>query len=64
MLYGLIKKDPLIPALIKGTKPEEVYEDNSTGNQSPPQPMLRAGICFALAALVVFGPIIAVGGRL
>jgi cytochrome b len=62
-LYGLIKKDPLIRAMITGTKPAAAYEDqreavlvNNVG--------LRAAISFALATAIVLGGIVALGGKL
>lgn len=64
ILYGVVKKEPLIPAMIKGTKPAAAYEDHASGNNPPPNVLLRAALLLALAIALVFVPILAVGGRL
>jgi len=64
VLYGFVKKEPLIPAMITGSKPPGVYED--VPPLAPPlsRPLLRAFLCLAAATLLVFGGILAMGGRL
>lgn len=62
-LYTLVKKEPLIQAMIRGTKPAAGYADaphaefaRATG--------LRALACLAAAAVIVLGGILALGGNL
>jgi cytochrome b len=63
VLYGVIKKDPLIPAMITGSKPQGDYED---GREAVivTKPVLRALLCLGIAAVIVFGGIIALGGKI
>ncbi len=63
VLYGVLKKDPLIPAMVTGQKPAAAYEDATENPQEPGQPVARALILLAVAALIVFGGIWALGGR-
>lgn len=62
-LYGLIKKDPLIRAMITGKKPAGVYEDQ-------PEAQIvgslggRAALVLAISVAIVFGSISALGGKL
>lgn len=63
VLYGIVKKEPLIPAMITGKKPADVYEDAPAG-LDPGQPIARALLLLVLAALIVFGGIWSLGGRL
>lgn len=63
LLYGLVKKDPLIRAMITGTKPAANYEDQSEA-VIVARPLLRATACLVVAAVTVFGTIAGVGGRL
>lgn len=62
-LYGFVKKDPLIPAMITGRKPAASYED-------APEAVivrhagLRALVCLVAAIVVVLGGIAALGGKL
>lgn len=62
-LYGIVKKEPLIPAMITGLKPVADYEDAREATM-PPRPLLRAVVCLLAAAALVFGTILALGGRL
>lgn len=62
-LYGLLKNDPLIPAMITGRKPARAYEDAAEA-QLPARPWLRALVCLVAAKMIVFGGIVALGGRL
>jgi cytochrome b len=63
VLYGVVKKDPLITAMVTGEKPRDAYEDQSEAN-IPANVGLRAFFAFAMAALIVFGGIAALGGRI
>lgn len=62
-LYGLIKKDPLIPAMITGEKPAADYVDEKDATMVS-RPLVRAFLCLVIAKAIVFGAILAVGGRL
>lgn len=61
VLYGVIKKDPLIPAMITGVKPAARYED---AGEPVGDPALRAIGCLVIAAALVFGALVALGGKL
>lgn len=61
--YGVIANDPLIPAMIKGTKPAKPYEDGVEA-VIPAHVGLRALVAFGMAAVVVFGVIVLAGGKL
>ena len=62
-LYALVKKEPLIKAMITGKKPAAPYAD-AQGAGIAARPSLRAMACLALAAVIVLGGIVALGGRL
>ena len=62
-LYGLVKREPLIRAMVTGRKPAARYEDAAEA-LIVARPLVRAFVCLALAALIVFGGIVALGGRL
>jgi cytochrome b len=63
VLYGLVKKDPLIRAMVTGTKPAASYEDQAEA-RIVSQPLMLALTCLGVAAAVVFGTIIGLGGKL
>jgi cytochrome b len=63
VLYGVVKRDPLIQAMVSGVKPAADYEDERQARLVA-RPMLRALACLVLASVIVFGGIWAVGGRL
>lgn len=63
VLYGAVKKDPLIRAMVTGMKPARHYEDG-TDAAVPDRPVLRAVVLLALAAALVLGPIWLFGGRM
>lgn len=63
VLYGAIKRDPLIQAMVTGRKPKESYEDQAEA-VIVAHPIARAFVCLMIAAALVFGGIWAVGGRL
>ncbi len=62
LLYQLIKKDPLVQAMISGRKPRDAYADGDGGSLE--QVMGRAILCLAAAAVIVVGGILVAGGRL
>ncbi len=63
LLYGILKREPLIPAMITGRKPDARYEDESEA-QLTRRPLLRAGVLLVLAAVIVLGSIRFLAGRL
>lgn len=63
ILYGVVKKEPLIPAMITGQKPAAAYEDAATTSTPLARPIPRALLLLALAATLVFGTIWALDGR-
>ncbi len=63
ILYGIVKKEPLIPAMITGNKPAAAYEDGAHLATPSAQPIQRALLLLAVAATLVFGTIWALGGR-
>jgi cytochrome b len=63
VLYGVVKKEPLIPAMITGKKPAADYEDMALSAPIS-HPVSRAVALLAIAAIIVFGGILALGGKL
>ena len=63
VLYGILKNDPLVRAMITGKKPAAAYEDFQEALLVR-RPILRALACLAIAAAVVFGTISALGGKI
>jgi cytochrome b len=63
VLYGVVKKEPLIPAMITGKKPAADYEDMALSAPIS-NPVSRAVALLAIAATIVFGGILALGGKL
>lgn len=63
ILYGVVKKEPLIPAMITGQKPAADYEDG-IGGIAIAHPVRRALALLAISAVMVFGGILALGGKL
>jgi cytochrome b len=60
--YSLAKKEPLITAMISGRKPAAHYID-APKLVTVRRPILRALICLLVAAGLVFGAILALGGK-
>lgn len=63
ILYGLLAKEPLVEAMITGRKPRHRYADLEAA-RIPSRPLLRAALLLALAAAIVLGGIVLLGGRL
>jgi cytochrome b len=63
VLYGVVKKDPLIRAMVTGTKPVGSYEDQSEA-RIVAQPVMLALACLGAAITLVFGTIVGLGGKL
>lgn len=63
VFYSVVKKDPLIPAMLTGQKPAADYEDAALSAPLP-KPVRRALGLLVVAALIVFGGILALGGKL
>ncbi|MBL8567407.1 MAG: cytochrome b/b6 domain-containing protein [Hyphomicrobiaceae bacterium] len=64
ILYGVIKRDPLIPAMITGRKPAADYADAVRAGSGGAQSLLRAATLLAVSAALVLGTIKGLGGRL
>lgn len=63
LFYTLIKREPLIQAMITGFKPKRAFEDfDPAGTQEIS--FMRAAACLAAAALITLGPVAFIGGRL
>lgn len=63
VLYTLVKKEPLIQAMVTGRKPAAAYADAAEATVVA-RPLVRAGICLVAAAVIVLGGILAAGGSL
>jgi cytochrome b len=63
LFYSLFKREPLIKAMISGEKPKRAYTDEAEA-VIPAKPLQRAFACLLLAAAIVFGTILALGGRI
>jgi cytochrome b len=63
ILYGLVKKDPLIRAMVTGSKPAAPYRDQSEA-VIVGWPVTRALACLLVAGGVVGGAIVGLGGKL
>lgn len=62
-LYGAVKGEPLILAMMTGRKPRWTYEDQAEA-QIPDTAGFRAVLSLAAAAAIVFGGITLLGGRI
>ena len=63
VLYGALKGKPHVRAMVTGVKTAGDYEDGAEAHFVE-RPLVRALVCLAVAAAIVFGGIVAVGGRL
>ena len=54
LFYTFVKRDPLIKAMVTGTKPSHDYIDGNEAVNAP-RPMLRAALTLALALMIVLG---------
>jgi cytochrome b len=63
ILYGVVKKQPLISAMLSGRKPAAMYADEHAAIIVP-RPLLRALACLLMATALVFVPLALFGGRL
>ena len=63
VLYGRLRNEPLITAMVTGSKPAGAYEDAATA-ELPNRPVIRAVLCLAVAAALVLGTIFGFGGKL
>lgn len=61
VLYRVLAKDKLIEAMVTGKKPAAAYVDQQEARGGT---VVAATICLALAAVIVFGSISALGGRI
>ncbi len=72
LFYALVKREPLIRAMVTGVKPAGDYEDSprlatagdSSTDTGTGRVLLRAVLCLAAAVAIVFAPLLAFGGRL
>ena len=62
VLYWLIRKDPLIRAMVTGTKPAADYVDEWEAELAP-NLALRATICLVAAILIVLGGVYLASGQ-
>ncbi len=60
--YAIFKRDPLIKAMVTGRKPAESYLDQQEAVVTP-NANLKALGCLIAAIVIVFGGVIALGGR-
>lgn len=61
LFYTFVKRDPLIPAMVTGSKPADNYEDM---RQAIPGTWARAALCVVASVALVVGAITLAGGRL
>lgn len=63
VLYGRVKNEPLITAMITGEKPAMDYADEASATLVP-RPLVRAFVCLIAAKIIVFGSLLVLGGTL
>lgn len=63
LAYALVRREPLIKAMITGRKPAADYKDAVLGEEMPKRPLLSAAVLLFVSAAIVFGGIWAVGGK-
>ena len=59
VIYALVRREPLIRAMVTGSKPAADYADMAA---SAPGPWGRAAACLIAAAVLVFGTLYVAGG--
>ena len=63
LYYQFVKREPLIRAMITGDKPDSAYVDAAYAGTARPSGV-RALLCLVVSAALVFGLIIALGGKI
>jgi cytochrome b len=63
LAYAFLKREPLLRAMITGKKPTDDYVDQQEATVVP-RVGVRAAVCLGVAASIVFGGIVVLGGRL
>jgi cytochrome b len=63
VLYAVVRRDPLIRAMVTGRKPTARYEDQAQA-AIVARPVMRALACLGVAVAAVFGAIAGLGGKL
>jgi cytochrome b len=63
ILYGVVKREPLIQAMVTGRKPQGKYAD-APAAEIVARPLLRAGVCLIIAVALTLGGILLIGGTL
>lgn len=61
--YGLLKRDPLVRAMVTGRKPPQDYVDAPEATIAA-NSGVRAIACLAAAVAIVFGTVFALGGKM
>ena len=61
--YQFVKREPLITAMVTGDKPAMAYEDQA-GSNTPQPSNARALLCLLASAVLVFGMIATLGGKI
>ena len=61
--YQFVKREPLISAMVTGDKPAMAYEDQA-GSNTPQPSNARALLCLLASAVLVFGMIATLGGKI
>ena len=65
LFYAFVLREPLIGAMLTGTRPAGDYEDGDGASTGSGAAILaRALLCLAVAIVLVFAPLLAFGGRL
>lgn len=62
VLYGAVKRDPLVQAMVTGRKPASDYEDGTEATIVA-RPLVRAFLVLVTAAGLFYGAVVLLGGR-
>lgn len=62
VVYSVFFKQPLIRAMVTGRKPADDYVDELQADVVA-RPLVRAGLCLVISAVLVIGGIWAIGGK-